>query len=231
MVDLETNFQDSAFFGGSVLVENMVSGQLRPSGINDERVVSALRAVDRRRFVPPSRARFAYAESEIVWSETKFLPSPVNAARFLLRARIFSSSSVLVLGDGTGYMAALSSHLSGSVVAVVSAGSAARIESTLRAIEVDSVAVIEGEPWLGCETEKPFDVIMVVGCVESLPDAIGMQLVEGGRCVHGERSSALSPGFIVVVTRRADQLCRRRYEHCSLPYLTQFSPPGRFEFT
>jgi len=144
----------------------MVVSQLRPNAVNDPRVVAAMAAVARETFVP---------------SEANL---PIATGRLLTEARLQPGDRVLLIGAATGYTAAVLAGLVGHVVAVESdADLAARARAALAG--VTGVELVEGPLEHGHAAGAPYDVIVVDGAVEELPEALVDQVREGGRIVAG----------------------------------------------
>ena len=96
----------------------MVASQLRTTGVNDPRVVAAMGAVPRERFVPPERCALAYADALVPVGHGRQLNPPMALGRMLAEARLRGHEKALVIGAATGYSAAVLARLAGSVTAV-----------------------------------------------------------------------------------------------------------------
>jgi protein-L-isoaspartate(D-aspartate) O-methyltransferase len=160
----------------------MVESQLMPCGIVEPRLVDALLAVPRERFVAPGRASLAYAEAAQPIAPGRYLPVPLTTGRLLARANPLAGEQVLLLGAATGYAAAVMAAMGAHVIALESdpaLGQAAR-----RALAPWPIArVLEGPLEDGAPDHAPFDLIMVDAAVEQIPAAIEEQLKPEGRAV------------------------------------------------
>src|SRR5687767_2518913 len=96
----------------------MVASQLRTTGVNDPRVVAAMGAVPRERFVPSERRALAYADARVPLGRGRELNPPMTLGRLLTEARLDGSERALVIGAATGYSAAVLARLAASVVAL-----------------------------------------------------------------------------------------------------------------
>ena len=96
----------------------MVASQLRTTGVNDPRVVAAMGAVPRERFVPADRCALAYADALVPVGHGRELNPPMALGRLLTEARLRGDERALVIGAATGYSAAVLARLVRSVVAV-----------------------------------------------------------------------------------------------------------------
>jgi len=140
----------------------------------------------------------------------RYLMEPSPLAKLLQLAEIDASDSVLDVGCGTGYCAALLSRLAKSVIALESdAGLAETAKAELSAQGCDNVAVVTGPLPQGHAAKAPYNVILIGGSVEEVPAALLGQLAEGGRlvAVEGQGNAGVARLFFkaggVVTGRRA----------------------------
>ena len=97
---------------------NMVNNQVRPNKVTDDRVLAALAAVPRERFVPEAMAGNAYVDEDIAVAAGRYLMEPMVLARLLQAAAIEPDDVVLDIGCATGYSAAVLAQLAATVVAL-----------------------------------------------------------------------------------------------------------------
>ncbi len=162
----------------------MVSNQLRTNSVSDPRVVAAVEAVAREKFVPTERAALAYVDIPVPLGNGRSLNAPLVTARLITEARLKAGGRVLVIGSATGYAAALIAELIGAVTALEEdAGLFAHAKA---AIGADArVTLVQGALNAGWAEGGPYDAIIIDGAVEHVPDAIWAQLVEGGVLATG----------------------------------------------
>ena len=157
----------------------MVASSLRTTGVNDPRVLAAIGAVPRERFVPRDCLAIAYADTMVPLGDGRELNSPLSLGRMLSEARPEPHEKTLVIGAATGYAAAVMERLAGSVVAVEEDR---RLASIARDnLAGTSVTLVEGPLAAGHSAAAPYDLILIDGAVELVPDALISQLVDGGR--------------------------------------------------
>lgn len=155
----------------------MVASQLRTSDVNDPAVIAAMAQVPREEFVPAARRDTAYTDRSIPLGGGAAMNPPLATGRLLNAAGIQPGDKVLLLGDATGYTAALLTHIGASVTAVGSGEKPATLPG--------SVKWVDGAPAKGCKSSGPYDVILIDGAVAEFPDALTGQLAEKGRAVAG----------------------------------------------
>lgn len=157
----------------------MVASQLRTTGVDDPRVIAAMGAVPRERFVPKDRAATAYADVLIPLGNGRDLNTPMSLGRLLAEAAPKAEDRALVIGAATGYAAAVLDRLVASVVAVEE--DPALASAAQEALAGTDVKLIEGSSAKGYKAGAPYDLILIDGAVEFVPDAIVDQLAEDGR--------------------------------------------------
>lgn len=157
----------------------MVASQLRTTGVNDARVVAAMGAVPRERFIPEERCALAYADALVEIGHGRRLSSPMALGRMLTEARLAGHERSLVIGAGTGYSAAVLARLTASVVAVEEVAELADFAS--EALQGTGVEVVTGPLVKGHAAGAPYDFILIDGAVEHVPDELIAQIAEGGQ--------------------------------------------------
>lgn len=157
----------------------MVASTLRTTGVNDPRVLAAIGAVPRERFVPEGLAPAAYADTLVPLVDGRELNSPMSLGRMLNELSPQDGERALVIGAATGYAAAVLERMVGSVVAVEE--DQRLVEAARGALSNSTVKLVEGPLTEGHREGAPYDLILIDGAVEFVPQAIIDQLVDGGR--------------------------------------------------
>jgi protein-L-isoaspartate(D-aspartate) O-methyltransferase len=160
----------------------MVEGQLRTNRVTDPALIDALEAVPREIFVPKPMAGGAYVDGAIPIGNRRSLMEPMVFGRLLQEAEIRKTDVVLDIGCGSGYSAAVLSHLASTVVALeCDSELAGRASAGLSSLRVDNVAVVTGALAEGDAAHGPYDVILVEGQIPNVPQKLLDQLADGGR--------------------------------------------------
>jgi protein-L-isoaspartate(D-aspartate) O-methyltransferase len=160
----------------------MVDCQVRTSDVTDLRLIAAMLAVPRERFVPKASADLAYLDADLPIGAGRGLVKPMVLAKLLQAAEIGGADRVLVVGCATGYSAAVIHHVAGSVVALEQDPDLAQLaKDNLQALGAGNTTVVTGPLVGGWPASAPYEVILLDGAVEAVPQALLRQLKEGGR--------------------------------------------------
>lgn len=160
----------------------MVDGQVRPSDVTLYPIIEAMLHVPREVYVPDEMRPLAYVGQHINLEDGGVVLAPRILAKMLESLNIQSNELVLDIGVGLGYSAAVIARLAEAVIAVEeNATQAAIAETTLSEQSADNAVVHVGPLVDGAAEHGPYDVIIVEGGVQVLPDSLTSQLKVGGR--------------------------------------------------
>ena len=145
----------------------MVESQIRPNKVTDERLISAMASLPREVFVPKEFQSVAYVDEAIPLGDGRYLMEPLITARLIQAAQPAPGDVALTIGCGTGYGAAVLSHMVSTVVAVECDGRLAQqATKTLIDLGIDTVTVIHDPLEDGYMDQAPDDVIFFDGAVD-----------------------------------------------------------------
>jgi protein-L-isoaspartate(D-aspartate) O-methyltransferase len=165
---------------------NMIEQQIRPWDVLDPLVLDALARVRREEFVAPAYRSMAFVDAELPLpangAAAESMLAPKVEARLVQEVFAGPDETVLEIGAGSGYMAALLAQRARSVVTLeIDAGLAAFATGNLSRAGLHNVSVRHADGSHGLPAEAPFDVILLSGSVPSVPTALLAQLKAGGR--------------------------------------------------
>jgi protein-L-isoaspartate(D-aspartate) O-methyltransferase len=179
----------------------MVERQLRDRGIDDERVLAAMAAVPRERFVPDRWRRRAYDDGALPIGHGQTISQPWVVAAICQGLELGGDERVLEVGTGSGYSAAVLARLAREVVSVERIEELAdTARATLAELGIGNVDVIAGDASGGLPERGEFDAIAVHASAPALPPSLAAQLAPGGRLVI---PIAESRADLLTVFRRA----------------------------
>ena len=181
--------------------------ELRSRGINDIAVLRAFANTPRHLFVPDAFRRRAYEDVALPIGNGQTISQPSTQARYLEALELTGRERVLEVGTGSGYQAALLSHLVDRVVSLERLPElAAEARRTLACIgAAERVTVLVGDGSLGWAPLAPYDAILVAAAAPAIPAPLTRQLVEeGGRLVIPLQTEEIQQLYRVV--RRGEEL-------------------------
>jgi len=213
--------------------QKMVDGQVRPSDVTDQRIIEAMLGVPREAFVPEERQALTYLDLDLsvgpAGAGKRFLLKPVVVARLLQAAEIRDTDSVLVIGCASGYTVAIASLLTPHVRATdPDPAMVARAISALGKVNAGSVPVTTAPAAEGDASHGPYDVIVLDGATEIMPEGVLHQLKDGGRLVGVFATGA--PMRAMAVTRSRDDFGSRILFDASAEVIPGFERVPDFVF-
>ncbi len=207
----------------------MVDTQVRPSDVTKFPIIEAMLSVPREAYVPASLTEAAYIGENVPLAPGRVLLEPRTFAKMLDALSIGGGDLMLHLGCGLGYGAAVAARFAEAVVAVEDDADMAReAEATLAEQGADNVAVVHNPLTEGAASLGPYDVILIEGAIEALPDAIASQLKDGGRIAALFAEGALG---VVRIGYKVDGAISWRFAfNAGAPVLPGFARRTAFAF-
>ena len=201
---------------------SMIDNQLRPVGVTDGAVLAAMGAVERERFAPEQSRPLAYADRSLAIGDGRFLAAPAVLGQLLTQMAPRPGERALVVGAGTGYSAAVLAAIGCGVLALESSAKLAAAASEL------GVDVVKGPLKAGHAAGAPYELILIDGAVEHIPEAIIAQLGDGGRLGAALVESGITR--LVVGQKVADAFGHLSIGDAGVAPLPGFSRPRGFSF-
>jgi len=162
----------------------MVASQLRTNAVSDARIVAVMARLPREQFLPQGVATIAYRDTALPLGNGRYANLPIATGKLLTEAHIQPTDKVLLIGAAGGYTAAVIAAVAETVVAVESDPALSAIARNALA-DYTNVTLVEGPLNLGAPGQAPFDLIVVDGAVDELPESLIEQVGPGGRVVAG----------------------------------------------
>jgi protein-L-isoaspartate(D-aspartate) O-methyltransferase len=173
--------------------ERMVADQLRGRGITDERVLAAMSVVPRHEFIAPEWRHKAYEDCPLPIRGGQTISQPYMVAAMSAALRLQGHETVLDVGTGSGYQAAVLAQLAARVFSIERDPELlALARKTLTAVGLTGrITLVEGDGSLGLPEHAPYNGILVAAGAPRVPEPLIEQLLDGGRLVIpiGDRSN------------------------------------------
>ncbi|MGB3243272.1 MAG: methyltransferase domain-containing protein [Sulfitobacter sp.] len=206
----------------------MVDTQVRPSDVTKFPIIDAMLSVAREDFVPAARREAAYLGENLDLGQGRVVLDPRTLAKMLDALAIGQDELVMDVGCGMGYSAAVIAHMAEAVVAVeADEAMAAEAQEALSLAGADNVMVHVGALADGAPKHGPYDVIVVQGGVGALPEALTVQLKDGGRIACLFMEGAL--GEVRIGHKRGEQISWRMAFNAGAPVLEGFEKKSEFQ--
>ena len=160
----------------------MVDTQVRPSDVTKFPIIDAMLSVQRENFVPDHQREAAYMDGPIALGSGRTMPEPRTLSKMLDAVNILDHEVVLDVACGLGYSTAVAAKMAQLVVGVEDLEDlAADAQTLLMEADADNAIVHTGPLADGAQEHGPYDVILIQGGVETVPENLLDQLKDHGR--------------------------------------------------
>ena len=183
----------------------MIVSQLRPSGVNDKRVLEAFATVPREDFLPEAQSGVAYRDRSIDLGEEGHAMAPTPLAKLIDRADPQSRETALVVGPNAGYAAALLTHMG------------------LKVFKADSATAAQGD-----EAGAPYDLMLILGAIEQVPEALLSRLADDGRIAAPVADGTVAR--LAIGSKSGDTVSFRNFDDAQVAPLPGFAAAKGFSF-
>lgn len=205
----------------------MVDSQLRTSGVTTPWVIGAMGSVAREAFAPATLKTTAYMDRSLPLGGGRALNPPLATGLMLEAADIATEDSVLLIGAGTGYLAALLAGRASRVVAVEES-TALLAEARQHLAAFPNVKLVEAPLNQGAPDHAPYSVIIFDGAVAELPDHIIAQAAEDGLIITGITEGAVTR--LASGHARGGKVALRTFADSEIAVLPGFASAKEFVF-
>ncbi|MGY9051906.1 MAG: protein-L-isoaspartate O-methyltransferase family protein [Alphaproteobacteria bacterium] len=214
---------------------NMVENQIKPYGIKNLELLRALESIPRELFFENSDVDRSYSDQHIILksldegSEDRFVISPVIFSKMIEIVDIQKNEVVLDIGCANGYSSAIISHLADTVVAIDQGENLTNLaEENLYKAGINNVVVVNTDIKTGYAKEAPYDVIVIEGSVDSIPNDIYLQLNTNGRIIAINADDTI--GKVTLYIKDNEIFSSKFFLEATVPYLTAFKKENEFLF-
>ena len=211
------------------LNKNMVDGQIKPiNGMNGD-LLSIFYSLDRLDFMPEALKKMSYMEKNHILDKNRTILKPELVARIVLSIDLKQNENVLILGCSTSYLTAVLSYQAETVIAVEESEDLLdNAEKAIKKYNINNVVFFKNEIIKGYQKQSPFNVIIIEGAIESVPDNIFNQLDDGGRLFAIISEEGICSAKLY---KKNDQkFTELQLFNCTLPSLDIFKSKNSFSF-
>ncbi len=176
---------------------------LQEHGIQDTRVLNAIQALPRERFVSPAMMHQAYDNNALPIGQGQTISQPYIVAKMTELLELQRDSRVLEIGTGSGYQTAVLAQIVEHVFSVERIKALQwEAKRRLKQLDIYNVSTKHADGWQGWSAKGPFDAIIVTAAAIEIPQALLAQLSDGGRLIIpvGENEQQL-----LKITRSGEQ--------------------------
>jgi len=177
----QSPFSDADF---AVQREQMVQRQIKRRGIQDDRLLNALRLIPRHVFIPEHYRHAAYEDTPVPIGFNQTISQPYIVAFMVDMLHLLAHEKVLEIGTGSGYETAVVAQLCKSVYSVeIVPELATRSQQILQELGYENAHIRCGDGYAGWSEHAPFDAIIVSAAPTQIPEHLLQQLKPGGRMI------------------------------------------------
>jgi protein-L-isoaspartate(D-aspartate) O-methyltransferase len=191
--------------------QNMVKFDIEERGVRDARVLAAMRSTPRHLFVPEDLRSMAHEDRPLPIGHGQTISQPYIVAYMTELLRTAPDLTVLEIGTGSGYQAAILGALAKEVYTIeIVPELAASAAGTLKRLGFKNIYVRQGDGYKGWPEKAPFDRILLTAAPSEVPPALLDQLKPGGRLVAPVGAGPFSQEIVVIDKMKDGSLKRRR---------------------
>ncbi len=188
--------------------QRMVREQIAARGIKDQKVIQAMLDVPRHLFVPENHERMAYEDRPLPIGEGQTISQPYIVALMTETLDLNEDMSVLEIGTGSGYQAAILAEIVNEVYTIeIIESLAIKAKNTLNDLHYENISFKIGDGYKGWEEKAPFDAIIVTCAPSNIPKPLEEQLKEGGKMIIPLGGSIAQE--LVLIEKRKGKLIRK----------------------
>ena len=203
--------------------ERMVRTQLEARHIKDQRVLKAMRTVPRHEFIPEELWSRAYGDHPLPIGQSQTISQPYMVALMTEQMELEEDNTVLEIGTGSGYQAAVLAELVARVFSIERVSELAlRARKILDKLGYDNIIIRTGDGTLGWKEFAPFDRIMVTAGAPDVPESLVEQLADGGRIIIPIGNTFVQT--LMVIKKKGDTISKE--EQCGCTFVPLIGEQG-----
>ena len=209
--------------------KNMIDGQVKPLSNIEPSILEALYNIDRKDYIPENFRDFSYSEKNVYVGNGRYLPKPAITAKLLSALKVETLETVLIIGSGTGYSAAITSKIAETVICIEEDQDLITFsESIASSNSMNNIVFIKNKLSKGYIDQGPYSCILIEGGVEEVPNIILDQIAEGGKLVTVIMQN--DTGSAIKYSRKNNQIISQFLFSIEAPLLKSFEKAKKFKF-
>ena len=209
--------------------KNMIDGQVKPLSNIEPSILEALYNIDRKDYIPENFRDFSYSEKNVYIGNGRYLPKPAITAKLLSALKVETLETVLIIGSGTGYSAAITSKIAETVICIEEDQDLITFsESIASSNSMNNIVFINNKLNKGYKDQGPYSCILIEGGIEEVPNIILDQIAEGGKLVTVIRQN--DTGSAIKYIRKNNQIISQFLFSIEAPTLKSFEIAKKFKF-
>ena len=209
--------------------KNMIDGQVKPLSNIEPSILEALYNIDRKDYIPENFRDFSYSEKNVYIGNGRYLPKPAITAKLLSALKVETLETVLIIGSGTGYSAAITSKIAETVICIEEDQDLITFsESIASSNSMNNIVFIKNKLSKGYIDQGPYSCILIEGGVEEVPNIILDQIAEGGKLVTVIMQN--DTGSAIKYSRKNNQIISQFLFSIEAPLLKSFEKAKKFKF-
>ena len=215
-----------------IMKNNMINNQLKPSGINDDKLLQIFDSIPKELFLDDEKKSISYHDGNIEVKKGRWLLSNATIAKMIDSVNFSKDDVILEIGAGCGYTTAILESLASIVVGIESDITLReKANKIIAQIGLDSAIIINGDHNKGHLKSAPYDKIFIFGSVSCVPDCLFDQLAENGKLLCGvKNSSDNSYGKAFVFSKNKSIINSSVIFEGNIPEVPGFEKQENFEF-
>ena len=209
--------------------KNMIDGQVKPLSNIEPSILEALYNIDRKDYIPENFRDFSYSEKNVYIGNGRYLPKPAITAKLLSALEVETLETVLIIGSGTGYSAAITSKIAETVICIEEDQDLITFsESIAGSNSMNNIVFINSKLNKGYKDQGPYSCILIEGGIEEVPNIILDQIAEGGKLVTVITQN--DTGSAIKYIRKNNQIISQFLFSIEAPTLKSFEKAKKFKF-
>jgi protein-L-isoaspartate(D-aspartate) O-methyltransferase len=180
----------------------MIENDLKARDIEDPAVLRAMGKVKRHLFVDKSQWDTAYEDYPLPIGDGQTISQPYIVALMTQSLRLKNGDTVLEIGTGSGYQAAILAEIARTVYSIEIIDTLAqKADALLKSLGYKNIKIMAGDGYKGWQEYAPYDAIMITCAVDHIPAPLIQQLKEGGRIILPLGSTTFAQNLVLGIKK------------------------------